>query len=93
MKKINCTTHHICDCKDQKMKELKQRLSEAEKVISYYASEDTWIKKEFDKDGNLYQWWDKKPNDVSVFPYSIGKSNGNFHCLGKRARDFLERVK
>lgn len=72
---------------------LKQRLFEAEKVISYYASEDTWISKKFDKDGNLYQWWDKKPNDVSIFPYSIGTSNGNFHCLGRRARDFLERVK
>lgn len=71
---------------------LKAQLEKAEKIISYYASEDTWIKKEFDKEGNLYQWWDKTPNDKSIFPYSVGKSNGNFNCLGGRAREYFKEI-
>ena len=76
--------------KSQDYEKLKAQLERAEKIISYYASEDTWIKKELDEEGNLYQWWDKTPNDKSIFPYSIGKSNGNFHCLGRRAREYFK---
>lgn len=68
---------------------LKSKLEKAEAVISFYASEDTWINKEFDEKNNLIGWTQKKPNDVSIFPYSIGNSNGNFHCLGSRAREYL----
>lgn len=69
---------------------LKAQLEKAEAVISFYADEDTWINKEFDKNNNLIGWTQKKPNDVSIFPYSIGSSNGNFHCLGRRAREYFE---
>ncbi len=69
---------------------LKDKLEKAEAVISFYASEDTWINKEFDGKNNLIGWTQKKPNDVSIFPYSIGNSNGNFHCLGSRAREYLK---
>ncbi len=70
--------------------DLKAKLEKAESVISFYASEDTWINKEFDEKNNLIGWTQKKPNDVSIFPYSIGNSNGNFHCLGRRAREYLK---
>ena len=69
---------------------LKSKLEKAEAVISFYASEDTWINKEFDEKNNFIGWTQKKPNDVSIFPYSIGNSNGNFHCLGSRAREYLK---
>lgn len=69
---------------------LKAQLKKAEKALSFYASEDTWINKEFDENNNLIGWAQKKPNDVSIFPYSIGTSNGNFHCLGKRAREYFK---
>lgn len=69
---------------------LKAQLEKAEKALSFYASEDTWINKEFDENNNLIGWAQKKPNDVSIFPYSIGTSNGNFHCLGKRAREYFK---
>lgn len=72
------------------IKELKAKLEKAESVISFYASEDTWINKEFDEKNNLIGWTQKKPNDVSIFPYSIGNSNGNFHCLGRKARAYLK---
>ena len=70
--------------------DLKTKLEKAEAVISFYASEDTWINKEFDEEDNLIGWTQKKPNDVSIFPYSIGNSNGNFHCLGRRAREYMK---
>ena len=69
---------------------LKSKLEKAEAVISFYASEDTWINKEFDEKNNFIGWTQKKPNDVSIFPYSIGNSNGNFHCLDRRAREYLK---
>lgn len=70
--------------------DLKAKLEKAEAVISFYASEDTWINKEFDENNNFIGWTQKKPNDVSIFPYSIGNSNGNFYCLGRRAREYLK---
>ena len=70
--------------------ELKAKLEKAGSVISFYASEDTWINKEFDEKNNLIGWTQKKTNDVSIFPYSIGNSNGNFYCLGRRAREYMK---
>ena len=78
------------DCLIDENEKLKAQLDRAEKILSYYASEDTWIKKEFDKEGNLHEWWDKTPNDKSIIPFSIGKSNGNFNCLGGRAREYFK---
>ncbi len=78
------------DVLSAEIKALKAKLEKAEAVISFYASEDTWINKEFDGKNNLIGWTQKKPNDVSIFPYSIGNSNGNFHCLGRRAREYLK---
>lgn len=78
------------DVLSSEIKDLKSKLEKAESVISFYASEDTWINKEFDEKNNLIGWTQKKPNDVSIFPYSIGNSNGNFHCLGRRAREYLK---
>lgn len=78
------------DVLSAEIKALKSKLEKAESVISFYASEDTWINKEFDEKNNLIGWTQKKPNDVSIFPYSIGNSNGNFHCLGRRAREYMK---
>jgi len=72
---------------------LKAELEGALKTIEYYGNEDTWISKKLDKDGNLVEWSPKAPNDKSIFPYSIGTSNGNFHCLGSRARAYLAERK
>lgn len=68
-----------------------KQLEEAEKVIEFYASEDTWINKEI-INGSLFAWEKRHPgHDVSTIPYSIGESNGNFHCLGKKAREYLAK--
>ncbi|KHD88869.1 MAG: hypothetical protein OM95_07065 [Bdellovibrio sp. ArHS] len=61
-------------------------------ALKFYGSVDTWISKEFDEKNNLIGWTQKKPNDVSIFPYSIGNSNGNFHCLGRKAREVLKKI-
>lgn len=96
LEQVRASHKRQCDLNDkawERVREMEKDYQDALEVVKYYASEDTWISKKFDKDGNLDEWMPKKPNDVSIFPYSIGTSNGNFHCLGKRARDFLERVK
>lgn len=72
--------------------QLKLDLAEAERVIGFYGAEDTWIDKEI-VNGSLFSWGKKHPiHDVSIIPYSIGESNGNFHCLGKKAREYLAKV-
>lgn len=61
-------------------------------AVKFYGSVDTWIDKEI-VEGNLFSWSKKHPhNDVSIVPYSIGTSNGNFHCLGKKAREVLKKI-
>lgn len=68
---------------------LEAQLEKAEKVIGYYAEENTWISKNLDEEGSLVSWSKKTPNDSSIFSYSIGSSNGNFNCLGRRAREYF----
>lgn len=75
----------------EERKRLEAQLKEAREVISFYASEDTRVRKEINKDGDLIQWWDKTPNDKSILPFKIGTSTGNFNYLGRRARAYLEK--
>lgn len=74
---------------DARITSLEAQLEKAEKVIGYYAEENTWISKNLDKEGSLVAWSKKTPNDSSIFPYSIGSSNGNFNCLGRRSREYF----
>ena len=68
---------------------LEAQLEKAEAALKFYADNNTWISKNLDKEGNLVSWRKKTPNDISIFPYSIGSSSGNFNCLGRRAREYF----
>lgn len=71
---------------------LEQRLKDVEKVIEFYGDVHTWISTENDPEGNLFAWEKRHPShDVSIVPYSIGTSSGNFHCFGKKARAYMEK--
>ena len=70
--------------------ELLSIAEERGKALEFYASEDTWIKKEFKVNGEFSQWWDRLPNDKSIVPYKIGDATGNFNVLGAKARIALD---